>query len=78
MFPQSLGFECKLDLPSDSEAVILKTLFEYRTAERRLDWIDLLAFGFSHLSLDGRSLYTAEVLRYIDGLMSLGVKAHVF
>ena len=33
--------------------VVLKTLFEYRTAECRLDWIDLLAFTAFHLSLDG-------------------------
>ena len=33
--------------------------------------IDLLAFTAFHLSLDG------EVLCYIDGLMSLGVKTQV-
>ena len=68
---------CKLDLPSDSDVVVLKTLFEYRKAECRIDLMDLLAFTAFHLSLDG-DYYNAEVLFYIDGLMSLGVKTQVF
>ena len=32
--------------------VVLKTFFEYKTAECRLDWIDLLAFTAFHLSLE--------------------------
>ena len=36
-------------------------LFEYRTAECRLDWIDLLAFTAFHLSLD-EDCNTAELL----------------
>ena len=56
--------------------VVLKTLFEYRTAECRLDWLDFLAFTAFHLSLDG-DYFTAEVHCYIDGLMSLGVKTQV-
>ena len=57
------GFECsiyKSDLPSDLMLVVLETLFEYRTAECRLDWIDLLAFTAFHLSLDG-DFNTAEL-----------------
>ena len=64
LFPQLLGFECsiyKSDIPSDLMLVVLKTLLEYRTAECRLDWIDLLAFTAFHLSLDG-DFYTAELL----------------
>ena len=36
-------------------------LFEYRTAECILDWIDLLAFTAFHLSLD-EDCNTAELL----------------
>ena len=39
--------------------------------------IIILAFTAFHLSLDG-DYYNAEVLFYIDGLMSLGVKTQVF
>ena len=60
-----------------SDVVVLQTLFEYRTAECIQDWIDLLAYGFSPLSLDGDH-YTAELICHIDGLMSLCVKTQVF
>ena len=60
-----------------SDVSCFETLFEYRTAKCRLDYIDLPAFTAFHLSLDG-DFYTAELLCYIDRLMCLGVKTQVF
>ena len=64
---------CKLDLPSDSDVGCFETLFEYRTAECRLDWIDHLALTAFHLSLEMEitTLQRSFVTYY--GLMSLGV-----
>ena len=57
--------------------VVLKTLFEYRTAECRLDLIDILACTAFCLSLDG-DFYTAELLCHIDRFMCHGVKTRYF